>query len=483
MNFTRAVVAALVAFIPLSGACRRRTESTRPPGPAASAVASESASAKSVEAQVGDVVDIAASAQLAATPGGSAFTHAASSPALVIGSGGGGFRRVLLADGTSGWTAAPLRTLSSARMHPQANLELERFPPGDPRRKETYGPAAVVVLPAHAMASVAGASFELDAPDPRALRLDQAPFLEQPNLLLQIDPTTTGFVHGLEIDLEWTAPPFVELAALPGVVRGIVRRPFLSPFTKAALAVAPRAGDVTHVLHGFDPFGALPAPAHKWASLETLVHDPTAKPGAIATLAVVADGGAFAFVFAGSKKSESLVLPRRDLGSPWVTRVVTADLDGDGLSEWLVEIVDRTSEALEVRLLIVAGSSLQSTLSGAPLELGGESGEGDDPGQRHAWYVDGHQLFVARDGAVRGMCESLSVVGSLPVYDSPPPKLAVAKSFADAAPARADAFSSTDGRQALPVTIGGKPRWVTGRCFRNAADAKAWAARAGGHVL
>ena len=480
MNLARA---ALVAFIPLVVACRRRPDSTAPPAPSASAVASESASVKSVEARVGDVVEIPATAPIAAAPGGSASGRASSSPALVIGSGGGGFRRVLLADGASGWTAAPLRTLSPSRVHPNANLELHRFPPGDPRRKAIEDPKLMVVLPASAMVSIAGASFELDAPDERALRLEQAQFLEQPNLLLQIGPTTTGFVHGLDIDVEWTAPPFVELAALPGAVRGIVRRPFLAPFTHAALAVAPRASDVTHVLHSFDPFGALPMPAHKWASLETLVHDPAAKPGAIALLAVVADGGAFAFVFVGSKKSESLVLPRRDLGSPWVTRVVSADLDGDGLSEWLVEIVDRTSEAIEVRLLVVAGNSLQSKLSGAPLDLGGESGESDDRGQRYAWYVDGRQLFVARDGAVRGMCESLSVVGSLPAYDSPPPKIAVARSFADAASARADAFSSTDGRQALPVVVGGKRRWVTGRCFRNSADANAWAAHVGGRVL
>jgi len=92
-------------------------------------------------------------------------------------------------------------------------------------------------------------------------------------------------------------------------------------------------------------------------------------------------------------------------------------------------------------------------------------------------------LFVARDSYGRAMCESVSMIGSVPVIDSPAPTLAIVKSFATAAAARADASASSDGRQALPVVVGGKSRWVTGRCFREPADAKVWAARVGGRVL
>lgn len=469
----------IAAVVPLVGACRRRADVGPRPASSTSAVASESGAPREAEPRVGDVVEIAPSAALASAPGGPVFANAASSPALVIGSGGGGFRRVLLADGTSGWTNAPLRRLSSARFRPQADFDINRFPPGDPRRKDVQDPQLMVTLPAGAVASVVGASLERDAPSERALRLDQAPFLEQPNLLLQFGATKTGFAHGLDIDLEWTPPTLTHLQS----ARGIVRRPFLEPFATAALARAPSAGATTHVLDGLGALRALPAPAHTWASLETLIHDPNAKSGAIATLAVVADGGAFAFVFTGKDKSESLVVPRAELGSPWITRVELADLDGDGRAEWLLELVDRTSEALSSRLLVVAGDSLQSKFSAAALDLGEESGESADPGQRYAWYVDGNRLFVARDDAKSGPCESASVIRSLPVYDSPPPKLAIVDSFGEPAPARARAFASDDGRKALPVVLSGKRRWATGRCFRDPKEAKAWAVRTGGRVL
>jgi len=483
MRLRRLVLAALLASSPSGVACRRRTESTKPPEPTASAVTSESASAKRLDARIGDLVEVAAGAPVASAPGGSATAKVVSSPALVIGLGGDGHRRLLLADGVSGWTPAPLRVVSSTRVRPSTSLELDRFPPGDARRKDP-DEKSTVVLPAHAVANVAGASFERDAPSDRALRLDQAPFLEQPNLLLQLGPTSTGFVHGLTFDLEWTAPPSVDLAQL-GSVRGIVRRPFLGPFAAAALAIAPRAGDTTHVVvdttKDFDVFRALPAPAHKWTSLETLVVDPTANAPAIASLAVVGDGGAFALVFVGKGKSESVVLPRADIGSPWVTRAEMADLDGDGLAEWLVELVDRTSHGLTTRLLIVSGTSLQSGLSGAVLRLGGEPGEGD-PTERYAWYVDGRQLFVARDRDTRAACQSVSMAKSGPMLDSTP-RLVSIKTFIDAAPARSDASNATDGRQALPIDVSGKPRWTTGRCFRRAAEAAAWAAQVGGRVL
>ncbi|MBK7402802.1 MAG: hypothetical protein IPJ34_42900 [Myxococcales bacterium] len=67
--------------------------------------------------------------------------------------------------------------------------------------------------------------------------------------------------------------------------------------------IGSRVGEMTHVVVettlDFDTFRALPTPLHHWASVETLVRGSGPKPGGIESLAVVGDGGAFAFVFAG----------------------------------------------------------------------------------------------------------------------------------------------------------------------------------------
>lgn len=479
---TRGVLlSAILVLPPLGVACGRRGESSQP-APSSSPVASEVPSARPAEVAVGDLVDLPTGTGIAPAPGASATAKSNSSPALILGVGGAGHRRLLLADGSSGWTAAPVRIVSSTRVSPTKDLELARFPPGDPRRKDSHE-KATVVLAAHAAATIIGASFERDAPSERALRLDQAPFLEQPNLLLQLGPTSTGFVHGLAFDVEWTTPPAVEFAHLARF-RGIVRRPFLGPLAAPSLSLAPRAGESTHVVvdtpKDFDVFRLLSAPAHKWSSLEALVVDPEAKPGGIATLAVVGDGGALAFVFVGEVKRASVVFPRAEIGSPWITRTEMADLDGDGLSEWVVELVDRTSHGVDARLLIVAGSSLTSGISSAVLPLGGEPGEGD-PTERYAWYVEDRKLFVARDRDSRAKCQSVSMTASGPILA--PSRVVSIKTYDDARPARLEASGASDGRRALPITVSGERRWITGRCFLDAKQATVFAARVGGHVL
>ncbi|MBK7399281.1 MAG: VCBS repeat-containing protein [Myxococcales bacterium] len=474
------LLSSVLLFSMAIGACRSRPDASGRPVPSVSAVPSESASMKAVEVEVGDLVEIAAAAPLSAAPGASVNANAESSAALVIGRGSGAYHRVLLSDGSSGWTTTPLTKLASTRVHPRVNLELQRFVRFDPRRMDPDGPSTVS-LPAGGVASVIGASLEGDAPSERALRLAEAPFLEQPQLMLRLGPTVTGFVHGLTMDLEWIPTPSI----VPSALRGIVRHPFLGPFAAAAIASAPRVGEMTHVVVettlDFDTFRALPTPLHHWASVETLVRDPAPKPGGIESLAVVGDGGAFAFVFAGKDKRESFVRPRADLGSPWLTRVVLADLDGDGLAEWLVEVVESTAHSRSVRLIVVAGSSLAKGFSGSVIHLGGEPES--DPTERYAWYVEGSHLFAARDLDVRAQCHSMSMTSSGLVLDSPPPKIVWTKLYGAAAPARADARSSNDGRHALPIVVGGKPRWTAGRCFRDPAEAAKWATSVGGHVL
>lgn len=389
------------------------------------------------KAGVGSVVALPLGTLLAEVANGPVRRRIGGSPALVLETSGEAVR-VLAADGTAGWLARPSVVLGTATVAWDKPIEGWKYAPEDQR----FTDEGATLLPTGSGA-LSGASKTPYATSVQAMQVMGAEFLEQPLLSVQ-----HAFVHPLTVTLRF--PVVVDAHLRAQGFSGLVRPPFLGAFS--LLALAPMAGDVTHVLHGNDELGPMPAATHHWSQTLALVIDPTAKPGAIEALTVVGDGGAVAFSLVPKTRGASFVLPRGEVASPWLGRCELADLDGDGRAEWLLEIVQRSSHGSSSKLVVIAGTSVSSSFSARVFELGGAPGEGAAD-EHYAFWVDSGNVFVAGERSVARL--------AWPAGALSPARPEIAATFDAPEAARENALAR--GLFAFPTLVKSHLRWAVGR--------------------
>jgi hypothetical protein len=163
---------------------------------------------------------------------------------------------------------------------------------------------------------------------------------------------------------------------------GLVRTPFLGD-TSPLRDLAPKAGEtVVRVAEDGDTVqsGALPQPV-VWNPPDTVVFESEGR-------ALVAyDGAGFSGLTSlGATERRHLVVEGH---RPRVQKAQLADLDGDGIPEWLVEVVQLSGDGYTTTLWIVPGTGMPH-----PVALGASSGESGGSGAVGTWYFDREQRLV-----------------------------------------------------------------------------------------
>jgi hypothetical protein len=302
---------------------------------------------------------------LSASPGGSAVAAAASDLALLAGMqqvAGVIWRRVIVADGTEGWTSRDVGAVRSVRVQPSMRpLSLVSKSPDDPGFSE----AEEILIDDGVDGMIVGISRGTRVAGNEQLMLPERYRHTLPWLELRFG-SQQGFAP-----LDWiafraapAARPLPE--ALDGLgAKGLVWRPFLGDVASATIA-----GGIDGRAYALADPVASPRRAQtsgEWSSLEFTFRD---ERGA---MAVYGDGPRRMFRFVENGAAPVDIV----LGSDWArpAQVRHRDLNGDGTLEWLVEIAARYGDGFYAALWILDGRPPGDALALERLLLSHSAGE------------------------------------------------------------------------------------------------------------
>ena len=315
--------------------------------------------------------------------------------------------RLLASDGRHGWTlSAPGLVLPVTAGGALPDLELSLLPPGD----RDFEAGASVAVPDGSTLQLTGAS--------RASRVArQEDLMVPPWLAATLAPwplvrfgAKQGYVPLQALALRWppvaaataSAPASMPQPASASVplsahaqlaargLLGLSQAPFLAPVVLGLRASAPRPGSAMLDLSeaaGRRP-GQVRAEGH-WDGPLAAYCSAAPLSGALTSLLSFGQGKTRAFVLAGndSRMQSAVAFVAED--APYIARVEEADLDRDGLPEWLLEVVGIYGDGFYSELWVVDGRSLSAGLRIARLPLSRSGSEGGNARtQDAAWWVD-----------------------------------------------------------------------------------------------
>lgn len=330
--------------------------------------------------------------ELSDGPAGPTARTAASDLALVTHTeqtGSVTWTRLVVADGSSGWTSRALDGARAVRVRASARpFFLLNKSPDD----ADFGEAAEIPVDAENEGQIVGASRRGRIAGDQELMLPEKYRHTLPWLELKFG-SLQGFAPFDWIALLPTPAPQVRtleegLDALKA--KGLVWRPFLGALSTSPVAhVTP--GTALELEDLLAPPRKTDAPA-EWSHLEYVFRDERG------LMAVYADGPRRLFRFIqGTSPPAHIVLGSES------ARLVQArhrDLNADGVPEWIVELAARYGDGFYALLWIIDGRSGADSVSLRRLSLSQSSGESPSTGVEASWELrDDGTIEVTRETA------------------------------------------------------------------------------------
>ncbi|MFN0106427.1 MAG: hypothetical protein ACKV2U_30595 [Bryobacteraceae bacterium] len=398
---------------------------------------------------IGRTTQIAIGTRLSAGPGTPADRVAMGSPALIVDvkeSGGVRWYRLIAADGTNGWTSQRLQLPAVARI-PGPVDALDQSPDSD----SEDGPKTIR-LPAPV---VTGASSKSTTSSPQHLMLPlEGNWLQTPLLRLNSGDKTTGWASPYEVRIEGAAAP-----------RGLVRALFVRQ--KPVASPMPR-----QLVPRVDEDGETVSPA-KTGYMEAWPRQEAEFAGELgASLAIVPGGDSHLMRITRRGAHRFLIF---DKYKPLLRAVAHEDWTGDGVKEWLVEVIQLTGDGHRVVLWVIFDSATQG-IKACPLELGASSGESGET-------VTGSvvrdrklaRLWIVQSDTKTTSARLVRFSSGRAVEAAKIPAVAVAYELRENhSEAVADSLARGAPFEVFPVASDGKTKWVAGVIFRNQAEASAF---------
>ena len=424
-------------------------------------------------------------APLAETPGARPNAVAAGNVALVVESrveDGRPWFRLLVSDGSHGWTVATPENLQPAVIHPVIDpfVLLEHNP------DETPIEASSQIKVESATGQVLGDSRRSQPASLEAMRIPERlnPAI-QPWLWLKFGESS-GYAP-----LDWVAIDWGSTAARDGALatavdhlalRGVIRKPFLTPVADLLTRAAPKRSVPVQVLSDDGVSRHETIPDVDWTRPEMLVRLDVRRGGIDSLVVYAVSDRARLFSFRNGDASPVNILVEED--HPFANQVETRDLDGDGKPEWLLEVVSTYGDGYYSRLWVLAGNSVESAVKLATVPLSRSSGESDGEIEAAWWLDPEHRLWIGRAGKrqTTGSCLRYVKQTLVPCGSH--------RSFAVAVFAREPRFSvarqiwlerrETVPAGVFPVIERTDLRWIVGHPFLDKDSARAWTKRQAG---
>ncbi len=331
----------------------------------------------------GEVVFPAERIEISSTPGAPPHTQLNSSPALVL-STSGSWRRLLGANGTTGWSRIIPQHFAPASA--QASEMMSRSPDDADFASEAE---SMTVAPDQ-KASVTGASRKSRTASMSQLQLPEwaNPFLT-PWLKLKAG-SQTGWQAPSLLSLIYTAP-----------VAGLIRAPFLGPLVPTLNAWRPAAGEPVWRFPDLRTKPEKNTPSSgDFGEAELVLELPEGSGQVITKLAVFP--GKTGRLFTVQTGGKDLVHAVVESYAPLVTGFATADLNRDGANELLLEMIQTYGDGWFSTLWVVDGKSTGANLEVSAVPLAGVGGEPGASATDAFWWVENGILWIVRGGKEPG---------------------------------------------------------------------------------
>jgi len=400
--------------------------------------------------------------------------------------------QLLASDGSHGWTHLPLGAEQpvTARSADRA-FELMPLPPGHLDFLSSQGRP----LPEGARGRLTGGSLESYVAD---MHDNQVPDW----LSHSLAPWPRWAMGGVEgyaplpaLALSWPSALAVAGAALATPIaardllgqlglNGLSQSSFLAPLAPVLHRLAPTAG--ARALDLSDAPGKAPSQRLMqgvWAGPLAAYRAEAEKADGLAALLIFGQGKARALVLLGHDGAAMLAHVDDDAMS--VASLAEVDLDGDGLPEWLLEMVGVYGHGYYSELWIVDGRSSRQGLRIHRLPLSRSSGEAPGGTQTAAWWTDpvGRSLWIWRSTPAGSRLASWRYTRSAgPKAAAGSPALVVLgrdASYVAARQRQMQALAASLAVAVLPRQTKAGLLWITAVAAPNAAQAARWAAQKG----
>lgn len=395
---------------------------------------------------------------------------------------GSQWHHLLASDGRHGWTSQVLGTARPVGARAQAGgLELLPVPPGHADFMSSLGQP----VPAGATGRLLGGSRESQVADTQDLML---PSWLNPSLA----PWPRWQMGGVDgwaplqlVALNWAgaaAPADDSARSALGAwgLQGLSRAAFLAPLAQALQRLAPVEGQPALNLSG-EPGRQ---PGHSvlrgaWKGPLAAYRSVSAPAGGLATLLVFGQGKARAFVLQGTNGKTSVAWADDDSLS--ITQLEEADLDGDGLPEWLLEVAGLYGDGYYTELWVIDGRSTSGPLRIQRQALSRSSGEAPARSQDAAWVVGvDRTLWVWRSVAEASRLSAQRYArGALSMVLGRAPALVLLGEDNSAVAAQQrllQTVAKAPGALVLPRHTAEGLRWITAVPVAGVAQARRWAA-------
>ncbi len=417
--------------------------------------------------------------KVASSPGGVASREIEGNVALLLGVQavhGSASYHILGADGTHGWTTKALGQPQEPTAVPAVpSFSLSSRSPDD----IDFDSSSEIKVAQGATGKVIGGSRTSRPASIRNLMVPErlnrsiAPWLE-----LKVG-NSTGFVPADWVSLHWplgnvTTGNVADILRQSGLT-GITRKPFLDPVSELLKKVAPGPG--TPVRHCESADGPIDrkATSTKWDLPEATILSAVDQQGLFVEFGS-SESVLFTFVNSAGNKSYVWI----EEGRPYVVHAQSIDLENDGTTEWLMEVVATYGDGYYSVLWIVKQSA--GDLQIDRIALSHSSGEVQGPATDAAWWVDpDKKLWIIAAGTettaqsfnykhglvpsqVKGATKALVVLSDNPDYD-----LGMESRL------KMPADSSPPGL--FPIRSAGSVHWVLARPFERVTEAQDWASK------
>jgi hypothetical protein len=299
------------------------------------------------------------------------------------------WQHLLASDGQHGWNPQALSSELpvEGRAAPGTTLELMPVPPGHGE----FLSSLALPVPEGATGALLGGS-------PTSLVADTASLALPPWLNPDLAPWTEWSLGGVQgwaplaaMRLSWPlALPQAATGAAAWLdaaqLKGLTRAPFLAPVARQLQALAPPEGALALDLSGAPATtpGRQPLSGPWDGPVASYRPQATARQG-LASLVVLAQGRARAFVWQRPAGEPAVALADDD--DLALSRVTLADLDGDGLPDWALEVVGLYGDGYYSELWVVDGRSARGPLRVWRQALSRSAGEAPEKAQDAAWSL------------------------------------------------------------------------------------------------
>ena len=390
--------------------------------------------------KTGFLIELPSGTALSADPRGPANRVADGNPALILEERSDGWRRMLAADGTSGWSETTPSASTTTSVEIGMQVAAVDHSPDEAVAASDIGLSAPVRIVGASNKSAVSSLEENMIPLRRSWR-------RTPWLKLQAG-TTTGWSSPSDVSFTWSGAP---------APKGMIRAPFTGRFA-ALLDSVPRAG--ARVLRVDSAGGAASAAAMQ--AEETFSE--------VRALQIENDRPV-AVMFSGERArllrlmTGSLLF---DTYSPELDRVACADLSGNGSRQCAAQVTQVTGDGAFTTLWIVASPTLATSvqIDASSGEAGAAVTEGEwwfDSANHRVWIVRANRMSTKASVVTNGKeTPAVAHLAMLPPRDS----------YDEAV---ADRIAAAKGDLVvLPVSEGGKVRWAAARLLDSSAAARKW---------